>query len=215
MDARGWPHRGREKQLTRAASRTQTFTNRGRTLGDREGKKLIFHSPTASSFFPLCYFCAFLFHCSQLIVPEREAILFFSPSILQFLLLFSSVFTRSDVKSISFMQGGQLCQKWRKEGRSNFLLSFLFVRSQKGSVSPALLLSPCSLYRPWSIFHSSRQPKVHLHPFAYSLFHFLRFPQHHSACFERLRRWTVICQYVGLKCLCTKIDNRQNPKKNK
>lgn len=146
MDARGWPHRGREKQLTRAASRTQTFTNRGRTLGEREGKKLIFHSPTAPSFFPLCYFCAFLFHCSQLIVPEREAILFFSPSILQFLLLFSSVFTRSDVKSISSMQGGRLCQKERKEGRSNFLLSFLFVRSQKGSVSPALLLSPCSLF---------------------------------------------------------------------
>lgn len=146
MDARGWPHRGREKQLTRAASRTQTFTNRGRTLGEREEKKLIFHSPTAPSFFPLCYFCAFLFHCSQLIVPEREAILFFSPSILQFLLLFSSVFTRSDVKSISSMQGGRLCQKERKEGRSNFLLSFLFVRSQKGSVSPALLLSPCSLF---------------------------------------------------------------------
>lgn len=146
MDARGWPHRGREKQLTCAASRTQTFTNRGRTLGEREEKKLIFHSPTAPSFFPLCYFCAFLFHCSQLIVPEREAILFFSPSILQFLLLFSSVFTRSDVKSISSMQGGRLCQKERKEGRSNFLLSFLFVRSQKGSVSPALLLSPCSLF---------------------------------------------------------------------
>lgn len=148
MDARGWPHRGREKQLTRAASRTQTFTNRGRTLGDREGKKLIFHSPTAPSFFPLCYFCAFLFHCSQLIVPEREAILFFSPSILQFLLLFSSVFTRSDVKSISSMQGGQLCQKWRKEGRKEgrTFSSLFYLFGLRKDLSPLLYYCLLALF---------------------------------------------------------------------
>lgn len=172
MDARGWPHRGREKQLTRAASRTQTFTNRGRTLGEREGKKLIFHSPTAPSFFPLCYFCAFLFHCSQLIVPEREAILFFSPSILQFLLLFSSVFTRSDVKSISSMQGGRLCQKERKEGQTFSSLFYLF--GLRKDLSPllyycllALSLSPL-IHLSLLQTTQSPSPSFRLFPFSFS-----------------------------------------------
>lgn len=155
MDARGWPHRGREKQLTRAASRTQTFTNRGRTLGDREGKKLDLSQPHCSFIFSLFVISALSFFTVHSSLFPRKKLSCFSvpPS-------FSSYYFSLQSLLVQMLRASPLCRvdscarnEGRKEGRKVELSPLFSICS----VSERICL-PCSII----VSLLSLSPLIHL-----------------------------------------------------